>query len=90
MSLYVVEREEPLSVFLMRDIRERFRGQYSTSHGPMMVPHVVDCNEHDGEWYAYITMPYETIEFDGLAVPLFEGDVERIEWERERYLRKHF
>ena len=47
-----------------------------------------DANARDGEWPAVISLPHETVEFELegrlLAVPVFEGDVERIEWERRR------
>lgn len=43
-----------------------------------------DANAHDGEWPAWISLPHETVEWEGRAVPVFEGDVERIEWERRR------
>ena len=39
---------------------------------------------HDGEWTEIITLIHEVVEFEGYKVPAFEGDVERIEWERKR------
>jgi hypothetical protein len=48
----------------------------------------VDCNAHDGEWPAFITLPHETVEWDGRAVPAFEGDVERRAWEAARAARR--
>lgn len=39
---------------------------------------------HDGQWYAVVTLPHEVVEYEGYAVPVFEGDRERIEWERQR------
>jgi hypothetical protein len=44
----------------------------------------VDPNAHDGEWPAFITLAHEHVEWDGRDVPLFEGDVERREWEARR------
>lgn len=44
----------------------------------------INPNGRDGEWYAVVSMPHEAVTYDGLVVPLFEGDVERIVWERER------
>lgn len=45
-----------------------------------------DPNARDGEWHATITLPHEIVEQDGHAVPVFEGDIERQEWERRRRL----
>jgi hypothetical protein len=43
-----------------------------------------DPNGRDGEWHAVVSLPHEVVERDGYGVPVFEGDVERIEWERKR------
>jgi hypothetical protein len=81
MSLYVVERPDGWG----RSLEYLF--------GPMRLNFLPfayaacdlrDCNEHDGEWPAFISLAHETVEWEGRAVPLFEGDVERIEWEARR------
>lgn len=41
-----------------------------------------DPHGADGEWHAVVRMPHEIVEWDGMAVPAFEGDTERIAWER--------
>lgn len=51
---------------------------YSSTHDP---------NARDGEWHMIVTLPHEVGEQDGYGVPVFEGDVERIEWERNRRKR---
>jgi hypothetical protein len=85
MSLYVVERENEWGHFnayldrLAADMTGRL-----PSLRPLTVPEVVDCNAHDGEWPAYITLPHEHAEWDGFDVPVFEGDIERREWEARR------
>lgn len=40
-----------------------------------------DPNGRDGEWHAVIKLPHEIAEWEGYGVPVFEGDVERREWE---------
>lgn len=83
MSLYVVEREDHWAGGL-RDFRDRLLGRYPT-YGQVIVHEVMDCNARDGEWHAVITMPHEIVEHEGRAVPAFEGDVERLEYERSRH-----
>lgn len=78
MSLYVVEREEPND----RAFLDRMMFGYSLRPEMLRVPEIRDCNARDGEWPAVITMPHETVWWEGVAVPAWEGDVERIEWER--------
>lgn len=80
MSLYVVEREEYDHV----EFLERITFGYSFRPSTFMVPELRDCNARDGEWYAIITMPHEPVEHEGYTVPAFEGDLERIAWERRR------
>lgn len=46
-----------------------------------------DPNAHDGEWHMIVTLPHEVAEHEGYGVPVFEGDVERREWEQQRGLR---
>jgi hypothetical protein len=45
---------------------------------------VREASARDGEWHAVATMPHEVVERDGHVVPAFEGDTERIEWQRRR------
>lgn len=73
-SLYLVEH------VVDNDVRSIMRGlpYYVSFTFP------ADCNVRDGEWYATITMPYEAVEWDGYHVPVWEGDVERREWEEAR------
>jgi hypothetical protein len=33
-------------------------------------------------WVA--TLPHDVVSYEGYEVPVYEGDLERIEWERER------
>lgn len=80
MSLYVVEREELND----REFLDRMMYDYSYRPRTLMVPEIRDCNACDGEWHAVVTLPHEVVEYEGYAVPAFEGDLERIEWERSR------
>lgn len=78
MSLAVIERETWL---------------YDIGHpwipwNPKINYEIVDPNARDGEWHAVITMAHEIVEWEGLAVPAFKGDVERIEWERAHYVSR--
>lgn len=44
------------------------------------------ANARDGEWVEIIRLAHEPVEYDGYTVPAFEGDLERIEWnKRSRY-----
>jgi hypothetical protein len=82
MSLYIVEQGvERWSIGpLFGPNDPDFRCHYEY----ILIPEVRDCSAHDGEWHAFITMPHEVVEYEGMAVPVFEGDVERLEWERKR------
>lgn len=42
-----------------------------------------DPHGADGEWHAVVRMPHEIVEWEGMAVPLFEGDTERLAWEQK-------
>lgn len=42
------------------------------------------ANAKDGQWTEIIRLAHEPVEFNGHTVPAFEGDLERIEWERKR------
>ena len=58
--------------------------------GRLLLPHDWDPNwhfRHDGRWPEVVTLQHETVECEGLRVPLFEGDVERREWEARRRAR---
>jgi hypothetical protein len=79
-SLYVVEKEE----YNDREFLDRMMFGYSYRPMTLTVPEIRDCNARDGEWHVVITMEYETVEWEGYAVPAFEGDVERIQWTRSR------
>jgi hypothetical protein len=81
-SVYAVEREDPIAAWTGWMHRGRL------IFTPLIVPVLVDCNARDGEWPAFITLPHEYVEFDGRDVPLFEGDVERREWEARRHGRR--
>jgi hypothetical protein len=86
-SLHVVERRSPWPQWvpdrmLLSVGRLEFRPVW-----PVRVE-VVDCNAHDGEWPAFITLPHETVEWEGRAVPVFEGDVERRAWMAARAARR--
>lgn len=74
MSLEIVVMERMTDIFLRR------HGVYG------YVPRIetYDPNGHDGEWHAYVRIAHEVVEWDGYGVPLFEGDVERREWEAQR------
>jgi hypothetical protein len=90
MSLYVVERENEwgnMCAYLDRLALE-MTGRVYLSAQPLTVPDIRDCNEHDGEWPAFISLPHEHVEWDGRDVPLFEGDVERREWEARNATRR--
>jgi hypothetical protein len=81
MSLYVVEREQ------QRDDRafiERSFYGYSMRPDWRIEREVREASARDGEWHAVATMPHEVVERDGHVVPAFEGDTERIEWQRRR------
>lgn len=91
MSIYVVEREREwdwLRDGAHRWLRESFGRQVFQVFPPSVEVLLRDPNEHDGEWPAFITLPHETVEHEGRAVPLFEGDVERREWEARRRERR--
>lgn len=65
------------------------RGPYQFGPGYFEPVDAEDVREdahmrRDGEWYAVIRLPHEAVEFDGYHVPVFEGDVERREWEARR------
>lgn len=47
----------------------------------------LDPNGRNGEWHVVVTLPHEVEEYEGYGVPVFEGDVERIEWERQHASR---
>lgn len=49
---------------------------------PLLTVEPYDPHAHDGEWHAVVSVPHEVVEWEGYGVPVFEGDVERIEWER--------
>lgn len=80
MSLYVVERQQDWFSWPDRwgDWWLHRRPEYD----------LVDTGARDGEWHAVITLTHEIVEHDGYAVPAFEGDLERIEWERNRKFKR--
>jgi hypothetical protein len=85
MSLYVVERERDSFDVYVDELRVDLRRQWWPV--PLTVPEIRDCNARDGEWHATIRLPHEVVEHEGRAVPAFEGDVERLEWEARRRVR---
>lgn len=50
------------------------------SERPGRLPEDWNPNAPDPEWVA--TLPHSVVEYDSKRIPAYEGDTERIEWER--------
>lgn len=74
MTLYIIEKERDRGGWLYS---APFWGR-ALWQGPLVVPELRDASVRDGEWPAVIRLAHETVERDGIAVPLFVGDLDRL------------